>query len=135
MHSPWGINHFVVLSSANAKGIVIHDPAVGVRRLTMLRVDRAMEYVHLRSLRASGLEPIEQVSGYAYRDGLGWYQSARDASTDFFFGWLPAGTYVFEYGLRVRHAGEFSGALSSIQSVYAPEFAAHTQGERIRVAP
>ncbi|WP_281559194.1 peptidase domain-containing ABC transporter [Thalassomonas sp. RHCl1] len=29
----WDLNHFVVLKSANAKGIVIHDPASGVRKL------------------------------------------------------------------------------------------------------
>lgn len=30
----WDMNHFVVLREANSKGIVIHDPAVGLRRLT-----------------------------------------------------------------------------------------------------
>jgi hypothetical protein len=100
----------------------------------VLRVDRAMEYVHLQSLRASSLEPSEQLSGYRYQDGLGYYQTTRDASTDFFFGWLPTGTYVFEYGLRVRHAGSFAGALSRIQSMYAPEFSAHSAGARIVVA-
>src|SRR5882672_8500404 len=29
----WDLNHFVVLKSADRDGIVIHDPAVGVRRL------------------------------------------------------------------------------------------------------
>lgn len=30
----WGLNHFVVLRRATAKGVVIHDPAVGVRHLS-----------------------------------------------------------------------------------------------------
>ncbi|WP_229509430.1 peptidase domain-containing ABC transporter [Massilia sp. CCM 8734] len=29
----WDLNHFVVLKQVSAKGVVIHDPAVGVRRL------------------------------------------------------------------------------------------------------
>ncbi|HEX8613660.1 MAG TPA: peptidase domain-containing ABC transporter [Telluria sp.] len=29
----WDLNHFVVLKHVSAKGVVIHDPAVGVRRL------------------------------------------------------------------------------------------------------
>ncbi|MDQ1812953.1 peptidase domain-containing ABC transporter [Massilia sp. CCM 9210] len=29
----WDLNHFVVLKQVTAKGVVIHDPAVGVRRL------------------------------------------------------------------------------------------------------
>lgn len=36
----WDSNHFVVLRSANAKGIVIHDPAVGVRRLAYAEVSK-----------------------------------------------------------------------------------------------
>ncbi len=33
----WDLNHFVVLKSANAKTIVIHDPAYGVKHLTMTK--------------------------------------------------------------------------------------------------
>lgn len=36
----WDSNHFVVLRSASAKGIVIHDPAVGVRHLAYAEVDK-----------------------------------------------------------------------------------------------
>ena len=120
---------------APESGEVVRVGDVVVQRL-VLRVDRAMEYVHMKSLRASGLDvdARDQASRWFYRDGLGWYQSARDASTDFFFPWLPVGTYVFEYRLRVRHAGDFSGALTSIQSMYAPEFAAHSAGHRLTVA-
>ena len=121
------------LSPESGEGVRVGD--VMVQRL-VLRVDRAMEYVHMKSLRASGLDvdARDQASRWVYRDGLGWYQSARDASTDFFFPWLPVGTYVFEYRLRVRHAGDFSGALTSIQSMYAPEFAAHSAGARLTVS-
>ena len=31
----WDLNHFVVLASASAKTVVIHDPAVGVRRMSL----------------------------------------------------------------------------------------------------
>ena len=36
----WDMNHFVVLKSADASGIVIHDPAAGVRRLSMAEVSK-----------------------------------------------------------------------------------------------
>jgi ATP-binding cassette, subfamily B, bacterial CvaB/MchF/RaxB len=36
----WDSNHFVVLRSTSAKGIVIHDPAVGVRHLTYPEADK-----------------------------------------------------------------------------------------------
>ncbi len=99
----------------------------------ILKSDRNLEYVHLRDLRASALEPIQQISGYHYRNGLGYYQSTKDASTDFFIDYLPKGTYVFEYSLRVTYAGNFSNGFAMIQCLYAPEFAAHSAGQRIMI--
>jgi len=36
----WDLNHFVVLREASARAIVIHDPAAGVRRLSMEEASR-----------------------------------------------------------------------------------------------
>ena len=36
----WDLNHFVVLREASARGIVIHDPAAGLRRLSMAEASR-----------------------------------------------------------------------------------------------
>jgi len=98
-----------------------------------LRVDRAMEYVHLKDMRAACLEPTNVLSSYRYQDGLGYYESTRDAATHFFFDYLPKGMYVFEYPLRVTHEGDFSNGVTSIGSMYAPEFSSHSQGVRIKV--
>jgi uncharacterized protein YfaS (alpha-2-macroglobulin family) len=98
-----------------------------------LRVDRAMEYVHMKDARASGFEPINVLSQYKYQDGLGYYESPRDAATDFFFSYLYPGTYVFEYPLRVVHEGDFSNGVTTIQSMYAPEFTSHSEGVRVVV--
>jgi uncharacterized protein YfaS (alpha-2-macroglobulin family) len=98
-----------------------------------LRVDRAMEFVHMKDMRASGLEPINVLSQYKWQDGLGYYESTKDASTNFFFDLLPKGVYVFEYDLRVNNAGDFSNGITTIQSMYAPEFSSHSKGVRITV--
>lgn len=98
-----------------------------------LRVDRDMEYVHMKDLRASGLEPTNVFSHYKWQGGLGYYESTKDAATHFFFDYLPKGTYVFEYALRVIHQGDFSNGLTSIQCMYAPEFSSHTEGIRLKV--
>ena len=60
-----------------------------------LRVDRDMEYVHMKDMRASALEPVNVLSGYKWQGGLGYYESTKDASTNFFFSYLRKGTYVF----------------------------------------
>lgn len=98
-----------------------------------LRVDRDMEYVHMKDLRASALEPVNVLSGYKWQGGLVYYESTRDASTNFFFNYLPKGTYVFEYPLFVTHAGTFSNGITTIQCMYAPEFTAHSEGVKITV--
>src|SRR3989339_82340 len=98
-----------------------------------LRVDRDMEYVHMKDMRASGFEPLNVFSGYRWQDGLGYYESTRDAATNFFFGALRKGTYVFEYPLSVTHAGDFSNGISTIQCMYAPEFTSHGEGIRMKV--
>jgi uncharacterized protein YfaS (alpha-2-macroglobulin family) len=98
-----------------------------------LRSDRDMEYVHMKDMRASCMEPTNVISQYKYQGGLGYYESTKDASTNFFFGQLPKGTYVFEYALFVTHNGNFSNGITSIQCMYAPEFTSHSEGVRVNV--
>jgi hypothetical protein len=100
----------------------------------VLRADRDLEYVHLKDQRAAGLELIGQTSGYRYQSGLGYYESPRDAATNFFIGFFPKGTHTFEYRLRAAQAGNFSGGLSQLQCLYAPEFTTHSAGTRVQIA-
>jgi len=98
-----------------------------------LRVDRDMEYVQMKDMRASGFEPTNVISQYKYQDGLGYYESTRDAATNFFFSYLPKGNYVFEYPMVVTHNGNFSNGITSIQCMYAPEFSSNSEGIRVKV--
>jgi uncharacterized protein YfaS (alpha-2-macroglobulin family) len=93
-----------------------------------LRADRDYEYVHLKDMRAASFEPIKNLSGHRYQDGLWYYENVKDASNNFFITYLRKGTYVFEYELRVTHAGEFSNGITTFQCMYAPEFNAHSGG-------
>jgi hypothetical protein len=98
-----------------------------------IRVDRTMEFVHLKDMRASGFEPINVLSTHKYQDGLYYYENTRDAATNFFMDRLPKGTYVFEYPLRVTHKGDFSNGITTMQCMYAPEFTSHSEGVRVKV--
>jgi len=104
-----------------------------VRVRIELRSDRTMEFIHMKDMRASGLEPVNVLSQYKWQDGLGYYESTKDASTNFFFDYLPKGVYVFEYDLRVNNAGNMSNGITAIQSMYAPEFSSHSEGVKITV--
>lgn len=120
------------LKLLDAKTRLIPGDKVKVR--IEVRVDRDMEYVHLKDMRASGFEPINVLSQYKWQGGLGYYESTRDAATDFFMSYLPKGTYVFEYPLRVVHEGDFSNGITTMQSMYAPEFSSHSAGVRVKIS-
>jgi hypothetical protein len=98
-----------------------------------LKVDRDMEFIHMKDMRASTFEPIDVISQYKWQDGLGYYQSTKDAATNFFFDRVRKGVYVFEYDVRVNNKGSFSNGITTIQSMYAPEFSSHSKGVRVKI--
>jgi len=98
-----------------------------------LRVDRDMEYIHLKDQRGSGTEPVNVLSQYKYQDGLAYYESTRDTASHFFIDYLPKGVYVFEYSTRVQHRGEYQTGVADIQCMYAPEFNSHSESLRLKV--
>ncbi|MDD2331430.1 MAG: alpha-2-macroglobulin family protein [Candidatus Cloacimonetes bacterium] len=98
-----------------------------------LRSDRDMEYLHLKDMRGAGLEPVNVLSGVRWQDGVRYYESTMDTSTNFFIEYLSKGTYVFEYPLRASLAGNFSNGIATIQCMYAPEFTAHSEGIKLMI--
>lgn len=133
---------------SNASSLFKVGDVVVVR--IVVSVDRDLEFVHLKDMRAAGMEPWfmaasgdgddlggtqEASSGYRYQGGLGYYQSMTDVAAHFFFDYLPKGTHVFEYKLKANAAGEYSNGITTLQCLYAPEFSAHSEGIRLRVEP
>jgi hypothetical protein len=98
-----------------------------------LRVDRDMEYVHMKDQRGSGTEPVDVLSQYRYQDGLAYYQSTLDTATHFFMDYLPKGTYVFEYSTRIQQKGLYQTGMANIECMYAPEFNSHSQSFELDV--
>ena len=103
-----------------------------VVRLTV-RTDMDMEFVHLKDLRAGCFEPTQQMAGSSYKDGLWMYHAPEDAAEHFFIHRLPKGTFVLEYAVYTERSGNYSGGISTIQCLYAPEFVSHTAGSKILV--
>ncbi|MDQ3142879.1 MAG: MG2 domain-containing protein [Bacteroidota bacterium] len=100
----------------------------------IIKVDRPMDYVHLKIMRAAGLEPTQQLSGHQWTGRLFYYLSPRDLATDIFIHYLPIGTHVIEYDVRASFIGNFSDGISTLQCMYAPEFSSHSKGIRLQIA-
>lgn len=101
-------------------------------RLT-LTVGQDMQFVCLTDNRAACLEPVDQLSGYTYRERIGYYQEVKNTETRFYFDFLPKGTYVISYELNVDRPGEYTQGLSTIQCLYAPQIIARTPAQTIIV--
>jgi TonB-dependent SusC/RagA subfamily outer membrane receptor len=117
--------------------ILVDQLRVGdlIRVRLIIKAKEDFNFMHLKDSRAAGLEPVGVISKYKWQDGLGYYQSTKDVATHFFFDKIPAGTYVFEYSLRVVNAGNFSTGLSELQSMYAPEIKVQSKGKRLELLP
>jgi|688.fasta_scaffold02841_24 TonB-dependent SusC/RagA subfamily outer membrane receptor len=139
--TPMKLSKKVFVVKRDSKGEILSEVrdnislAVGdlLRIRIELSTDRPMEFLHMKDMRAAGLEPIDVLSEYKWQEGLGYYQSTKDAATHFFFEYMKPGVYVFEYDLRVNNKGHFSNGITSIENMYAPEFRSHSNGIRISV--
>jgi len=109
--------------------------SVGDKLVVLIQVqsDREMDFVHLRYHRAAAAEPLAQLSGYQYRDGLSYYQNHDDTGTDFFIGKLPKGSFQLQLELKLEQAGHFSGGFAEMLSYYAPEFGSNSKGLRLSI--
>jgi hypothetical protein len=118
-------------------GAVVSPDALKVGdRITVrliISVDRDMDFVQIKDERAACMEPVDVLSSYCWRNGVGYYQVTKDASTYFYFDQLRKGKYMLEYDTFIMAEGEYLQGIVSAQSVYAPEFGGHSVSQRMRV--
>jgi uncharacterized protein YfaS (alpha-2-macroglobulin family) len=127
-------------SSVNGKNIlkrITSENPIKVGDLITVRLiitaKEAVDYIHLKDMRASCFEPTNVLSHYEWKDRLSYYLSTKDVATHFFFENIPQGTFVLEYDVRATNSGNFSNGITTIQSMYAPEFTSHSKGIRVNV--
>jgi hypothetical protein len=141
--APLSVNRQISLeeSTANGKKLI---PVTGTSvlktgdkvmvRMTV-KIDQDLDYVHLKDVRASCMEPIDVLSGYHWENDGGYYETVTDAAVHFYFSHVSKGTYIFTYPVYITQSGTFTGGLTTLECLYAPEFTAHSSGETFTVAP
>lgn len=98
-----------------------------------IKSKHAAEFVHIRAPRPSGCEPEKLRSGYSYVLGVYYYETVRDSAEDYFIDNLPQGEFKLRYRIRCAQAGKFRVAPATVESLYAPEFAAYSSGELVKI--
>jgi len=97
-----------------------------------VRTRSQFEYVQIKDPRGAGFEAETLTSGWRW-EKLGRYEEPRDSLTNFFVEWLPHGEYVLSYRVRPTTPGSYKIGAAVMQSMYAPEFAAHSAGMTLNV--
>ncbi|EQD55433.1 Peptidase C39, bacteriocin processing domain protein, partial [mine drainage metagenome] len=77
----WDLSHFVVLKQADAKGIVIHDPAQGVRRLSLAEASKHFTGVALELWPAANFTKTKAREKISLRALAGEVHGAKRALT------------------------------------------------------
>ena len=67
----WDLNHFVVLKSVDGRGAVIHDPAFGIRRVTIGQLSKHFTGIALELTPTTQFKPLDERRKVRLRDLLG----------------------------------------------------------------
>lgn len=97
-----------------------------------LNASSAFDFVLLADPKPAGFENADLTSGWTW-NALSYYREVRDAATHFFLNRVPAGTYALRYVLRPTLTGQYRVLPAQVQSMYAPQFSAHTAADEIHV--
>ncbi len=100
-----------------------------VKVVINIQCNRNLSYVYIEDKRAAAFEPIENSSGYQWRDGINYYQSVRDAGSQFFAETISAGRHEISYELKVAHEGQFAAGPAVLQCMYRPEISAYSDNK------
>lgn len=101
----------------------------------VITAKRDFDYVMLHAPRPASAEPADKLSGCRYSNGLSFYRSIRDNSTDYYIDHLPKGTYVLEEECFIDRNGTYSMGIATIECLYAPEFRAYTGNVKASPTP
>src|SRR4029079_12734813 len=67
----WNLNHFVVLKSADSRGLVVHDPAFGIRKLTLAEASKHFTGIALELSPTTEFKPADERRRLRLRDLTG----------------------------------------------------------------
>lgn len=97
-----------------------------------LTTNSAFEYVLLTDPKPAGFESADLTSGWTWNP-VSMYREVRDADTNYFINRLPAGTVRVSYVLRPTVPGKFNAKPTQVQSLYNPQYGAHSAAEKMSV--
>lgn len=102
-----------------------------VRILLTIKATRNLEYVTVTDQRPASFEPVDQLPGWTWSAGAGFYRENRDSATNLFISYLPKGTYQITIDMTASIAGSFTSGIATVQSQLTPSITAHSAGSTL----
>ncbi|MDE6397138.1 MAG: hypothetical protein K2K84_07690, partial [Muribaculaceae bacterium] len=101
----------------------------GERLTVILKVtaNRPLSNLVVTDNRPAAFEPAVQVPRMVWNHaGSPFYLENRDAATNIYIGYMPAGAAEYSYEVTVNNTGSFTTGLATVTSAIAPEITAHS---------
>lgn len=92
-----------------------------------------MDYVLFEDMKPAGCEPLEQLSGFSFGEGLYAHSELRDTKVAFFVDHMPLGRHALRYRLRAETPGTFHALPTNGYAMYAPDVRALSDSELLTV--
>lgn len=115
-----------------AEGDAVHS-GDRLRVRLKLRARHDVDYVVVEDPRPAGAEPVEQLSGSFWAEGVSGRREVRDDRTAFFLTQLREGEFTIEYELRAESPGTFRMAPARALAMYLPDVAGHSATDAVRI--
>ena len=97
-----------------------------------IHTKRNLDYVTIVDDRPAAFSPVDQIPGWMWSEGCGFYRENRNSFTALYVVSMRPGTYLLTYEMNVTLAGSFSSGVATIQSQYAPSLTAHSSAMLFR---
>lgn len=97
-----------------------------IRTQLVIKLKQGLDYVKISDPRPGYAEPVEQKPFYPSIRYGNAYVVPRDGRTDIFVDRLTSGTTELYYDQWVTRPGVYSGVVTTLVSLYASEYSAHT---------
>ena len=126
----------LLIVEETADGTSVREPrpdeqiALGQKVRVQLTVTSArdIDYAVITDERGGFLNPVKQLSGCEWQDGVIYYREVRNTQTNLYLPRLPKGDFILEYDCFATQAGTYATGLATLQSLYAPTLSAHSAG-------
>ena len=107
-------------------GEEVLKPGDHVRSCLQVSASRDLDFVQLTDRTAACLEPWNLKSHTVWSGNVCAYRAVKDASVDYFISYLTKGVHQWTTDYVVSRAGVYRLGVATLQSMYAPQWRAHT---------